>query len=250
VLGCRSVCAYYSPMEFTLDIDLIRRTLKQELKAARSDLRAHGPLPALARAVVRHDAAVTAAHDVGSLACRSGCDWCCHFTIDVRAAEVFAIHDFVESRFSEEARSRVYAEVESNSRLFASLSEDARALQNVKCPFLVDHQCSIYAVRPQSCRNYHATNSVGCEQSYRDPDNQDIDPEFAPGVYQVGVSHVEAFSVALREAGYDVQVYELNGALEAARTLPEARALFEARRQPFADLPGDEVDLEFDDLLP
>lgn len=237
-------------MEFTLDFDLIRRTLKQELAAARSDLSATGPLPALARAVIRQDEAISAAHDVGTLACRSGCDWCCHFTIDVRAAEVFAIQDFVESHFSNEAQSRIYAEVASNSRLFESLSEDERAVQNVKCPFLMDRQCSIYPVRPQSCRNYHATDSVGCEQSYHDPENQDIDPEFAPGVYQVGISHVEAFSVALRDVGYDVQVYELNGALQAARTLPDAKALFESRRQPFAALPGDEVDLQFDDLLP
>jgi Fe-S-cluster containining protein len=237
-------------MEFTLDVDLIRRTLKQELVSGRADIRSVGPIPALARAVVRQDEAILTAHDVHTLACTAGCDWCCHFTIDVRAAEVFAIHDFVESQFSDDAKARVYAEVRANSRLFASLTEDERALQNVKCPFLIDRRCSIYSVRPQSCRNYHATDSAGCELSYRDPGNQDIDPEFAPGVYQAGLSHVEAFSVALSEAGYDVNVYELNGALEAVTAFPEARALFESGIKPFTGLDGEEVELQLDDLLP
>ena len=237
-------------MEFTLDIALIRQTLKRELQDARADIGRDGPISALARALTRQDQAIRAAKDADLLACRPGCVWCCHFTIDVRAAEVFTIRHFVDRQFTDAAKARVYAEVRANSQLFASMSEEARATQNVKCPFLVDRQCSIYPVRPQSCRNYHATDAVGCEQSYQDPENQDIDPEFAPEVYQLGLSHVEAFSVALREAGYDADVYELNGAFAAAETLPEARLLFDSKIKPFSGLIGEEPDLQFDDLLP
>ncbi len=139
-----------------------------------------------------------------TLACGAGCSWCCYFTVDVRPVEVFRILDFVEQTFTPEQKARVYAEVRANRAMLEKLDEDERVTRNLKCPFLSDGRCSIYAARPQSCRNYHATNVAGCQQSYEEPDNLDIDPDFAPYVYQAGGAHVEAFSNAMSEAGYDV----------------------------------------------
>jgi Fe-S-cluster containining protein len=122
--------------------------------------------------------------------------------------------------------------------------------RNVKCPFLSGGRCTIYAARPQSCRNYHATDVAGCQQSFEDPDNEDIDPDFAPWVYQAGTAHVDAFSTAMRDAGYDVRAYELNCALDAARSDLAARERFESRLRPFTSLSGEDVPVEFDDLDP
>jgi Fe-S-cluster containining protein len=170
--------------------------------------------------------------------------------VDVRAAEVFRILDFVEQSFTPEEKARVYAEVRVNSAALRNLGEDERVTRNVKCPLLNEGRCTAYAARPQSCRNYHATNVAGCRQSYEEPENLDIDPDFAPGVYQAGGAHVEAVSAAMREAGYDVNAYELNCALDAALSDPGARERFESRRRPFAGLSGEEVPAEFDDLGP
>ena len=103
---------------------------------------------------------------------------------------------------------------------------------------------------PSLAANYHATNEAGCRQSYEQPENLDIDPEFAPGVYQAGAAHVEAVNAAMHEAGYDVDAYELNCALDAALSQPDARQRFEYGRKPFIGLSGEEVQLEFDDLEP
>src|SRR6201999_2159288 len=97
------------------------------------------------------------------------------------------------------------------------------------CPFLYEEKCTVYDARPQSCRNYHATSVAGCRQSYEQPENLDIDPEFAPGVYQAGSAHVEAVSNAMRGAGYDVDAYELNCALDAALSEPGARERFDSK---------------------
>ena len=237
-------------MEFTLDVELVRDILQREYARADSDIRTLGVLGALARAGQRHDGRLAAAADAGTLACRSGCAWCCYFTVDVRAAEVFGILDFVEQSLSSEERARVYTEVRANSLVLGKLSEDERATRNIKCPFLSERRCAVYSARPQSCRNYHATDSAGCQQSYEQPENLDIDPEFAPGVYQAGGAHVEAFSTAMRDAGYDVNAYELNCALDAALSDPGARRRFESRLKPFIDLGGEEVPAEFDDLGP
>ena len=237
-------------MEFTLDVPLIRHILGQERTQTREQIHSLGVLGALEGSQQRHDVRIAAASDVGSLACRAGCNWCCYFTVDVRAVEVFRILDVVETSFTPEEKARVYSEIRVNSAALGKLGEGERVTRNLKCPFLNEGRCTIYVARPQSCRNYHATNVAGCQQSYEEPDNLDIDPDFAPGVYQAGTAHVEAVSVAMGDAGYDVNAYELNGALDAALSDAGARGRFEARLQPFVGLSGEQVPVEFDDLEP
>ena len=235
-------------MEIALDLPFLREILTQERKLALDEIRSLGPQRALENSQERHDARIASAPDVGTLACRAGCSWCCYFTVDVRPVEVFRILDVVERSFTAEDKARVYAEVRANSALLNSLDEDERVTRNLKCPFLNEGRCTIYSARPQSCRNYHATNVAGCQQSYEEPENLDIDPDFAPYVYQAGGAHVEAFSSAMSAAGYDVNAYELNGALDAALSDPSARERFESRLPPFTHLSGEEVPAEFDDL--
>jgi Fe-S-cluster containining protein len=237
-------------MEFTLDVPLIREILEREHALARAEIRDLGAIRALGSSQQRHDARIAAAPDVATLACRAGCTWCCYFTVDVRAAEVFRILDFVERSFTPEEKARVYAEVHANSVALRKLGEGERVTRNLKCPFLNEGRCTVYESRPQSCRNYHATDVAGCRQSYEQPENLDIDPDFAPGVYQAGAAHVEAVSAALRAAGYDVNAYELNCAFDAALSQPGARELFESGLQPFIGLSGEDVPAEFDDLEP
>lgn len=235
-------------MEISIDPDFVRGILTEEYEQAREEIRTLGVLPALEISQRRHDARIAAAPDVGTLDCRAGCSWCCYFSVDVRAVEIFSILDFVEQTFTAEEKERVRAEVRANSMALNNLGEFERMKRNVKCPFLNAGCCTIYAVRPQTCRNYHATNVVGCQKSYDDPDNLDIDPDFAPWVYQAGGAHVDAFSTAMRDAGYDVKAYELNGAVDAALSDPAARERFESKLAPFTRLSGEDVPGEFDDL--
>ncbi len=235
-------------MEIDLDLDFIRGVLADERERALDEIRTLGAGRALENSQRRHDQRIASAPDFATLACRAGCTWCCYFTVDVRAVEVFRILDLVESTFSAEERARVYAEVRANSAVLRSLGEEARVTRNIKCPFLREARCTIYAARPQSCRNYHATNSAGCQKSFEEPGNLDIDPEFAPGVYQAGNAHVEAFSTALKDCGLDVRAYEFNCALDSALSDPSARHRFESGSKPFLDLDGEEVPTELDDL--
>jgi Fe-S-cluster containining protein len=235
-------------MEISLDLPFLRRILAQEVEQARTEIQHVGVFGAFENSQRRHDERIASAPDVGTLACRAGCTWCCHFSVDVRAVEVFGILDFVERTFSEDDKARVYAEIRANSAALGNLDELERMRRNVKCPFLREGRCSIYSVRPQTCRNYHATDVAGCQQSYEDPDNLDIDPEFAPLVYQAGGAHVDAITAAMREAGYDTNVYEMNTAIDAALSEPGARERFKTKLPTFTRVSGDEVAPEFEDL--
>lgn len=235
-------------MEITLDVALVRGILAQEIERARDEIGDCGVVRAYENSRERHDARIASAADVSTLACRAGCTWCCHFSVDVRAVEVFSILDFIERSLTPAAKARIYSEVRANSAALKDMDEMERMRRNVKCPFLNAGRCSIYAARPQTCRNYHATDAAGCQQSFEDPDNLDIDPEFAPMVYQAGGAHVDAFTRAMRQAGYDTSVYEMNCALQAALAEPEARQRFEAKRAPLKKLSGEDVAGEFEDL--
>ena len=237
-------------MEIDLDLPFIRSILTQERERVGVEIRAVGVLRAFENSQKRHDERIASAPDIGTLACRAGCTWCCYFSVDVRAVEVFSILDYVERTFTSEEKARVYGEIRANSAASRKLSDDERVTRNVKCPFLNAGRCTIYSARPQSCRNYHATDVAGCQKSYEEPDNLDIDPDFAPWVYQAGTAHVDAFSTAMRDAGYDVSAYELSSALDAAMTEVGARERFESRLPPFTGLSGEEVPVEFDDLDP
>jgi Fe-S-cluster containining protein len=236
-------------MEFTIDFATVRKVTSQEHAHAREEIAALGPVAAYQRSRDRHDARLAAAPDASTLACKAGCSWCCHFSVDVRPVEVFSILEFVEQHLAPSEQSRVRNEIAANAAVLEKLSDLERVQRNLKCPFLNEGRCTIYAARPQTCRNYHATNAAGCQKSFEEPDNLDIDPDFAPLVYQAGGAHVDAFSKAMGDAGYDVAAYELSTALTAAMAEPEAiRKRFENKQATFATLQGLDVAAEFMDL--
>jgi Fe-S-cluster containining protein len=231
-------------MEFTIDFELVRGLIAEERKRATMEIASEGPLVAYAHSQSRHDERLAGAADATTLACRAGCSWCCHFTIDVRAVEVFRILDHLATLPLIEQQ-RIRERIERNARTIEQLNEDERARTNIECAFLNEGQCSIYTARPQTCRNYHATDAAGCQQAFEQPENEDIDPDFAPLVYQSGRAHVEAFAKALADARFDSDVYELNTALNAALNEPSTRSRFLSKVQPFTNLGGMAVQPEF-----
>ncbi len=232
-------------MEIEIDFEAVRRLTAEEYAQARQEIDELGVMAAFERSQQRHDARLAAAADAPTLACKAGCSWCCHFSVDVRAVEALQILDFMRRHFSTDDQGRMLAQIRQNSLEVAPLTDLERMKRTQRCVFLADGRCAIYPVRPQTCRNYHATDAAGCKQSFEEPENLDIDPEFAPLVYQAGGAHVDAFSRAMQHAGYDVAAYELNIALAAAAGQPQSRERFEAGLAPFEGISGEDVPTEF-----
>ncbi len=236
-------------MEFTIDFVTVRRIVAQETTQAQSEIASLGALTAYRNSLQRHDERLRAAPDAGSLACKPGCAWCCHFSVDVRPVEVLNILEFMHQTFSVAEQQRLRTEIEANARILGPLDEMQRMQHTLKCPFLSEGRCAIYAVRPQTCRNYHATSSAGCQLSCEQPDNFDIAPEYAPLVYQSGAAHVDAFSRAMQDAGYDIAAYEFSSALaEALAQTAIMRQRFAAGLPVFVATAGADVPMEFLDL--
>jgi len=232
-------------MEFTIDFELVRKLARNEHQLATKEIAELGIMDAFKRSLQRHDQQLTHAADTNTLACKQGCSWCCHFSIDIRAIEAFNIVAFIKKNFSKEHIKQIRMELEANRSLLSTLDDEQRMQKNVKCPFLADGSCSIYSARPQTCRNYHATDSAGCKQSFEQPENMDIAPEYAPITFQTGAAQVDAFAKAIKDAGYPTDVYELNSAVIAVLDDSDnSWVCFTNKVAPF-NLSGHDVPLEF-----
>src|SRR6185436_244333 len=123
-------------MEISIDVPFVSIILTQERERARTEIEQLGVRQAFENSQQRHDERIAAASDVSTLACGAGCSWCCHFSVDVRAVEVFRILETVERTFTAEEKQRVFAEVRANSAVLQNLDDMDRMRRNVKCPFL------------------------------------------------------------------------------------------------------------------
>jgi len=235
-------------MEFTIDFELVRRLAKSEYQLARQEITTLGIAEAFNNSLQRHDAQLAGASDNTTLACKAGCSWCCHFSIDIRPIEAFNIIDFMRKTFDSKRIAQIHNELVANHKVLSELDDEARMRLNIKCPFLVEDRCSIYFARPQTCRNYHATDSAGCKQSFEQPDNMDIAPEYAPITFQTGAAQVDAFAKATQDGGFVMDVFELNSALLEVLENPDATwQRFIKKQSPF-HIAGYDIPLEFMDM--
>lgn len=96
----------------------------------------------------------------GALACRAGCNFCCHLQVMVLPHEAIALFRYLNSRLPRAVAERVRARV----RERAAGTAVGRA-----CAFLVDGQCAAYEARPSACAAYHSMSKERCEASFLDP---------------------------------------------------------------------------------
>lgn len=102
-------------------------------------------------------------------ACAKGCSHCCSLEVSSFPQETFRIARELEARADREALvARLAAHAERNPR-------GTDRLQREPCPFLVDHACSIYDVRPLACRKCMSLDVERCrEMSETIPSNEEM----------------------------------------------------------------------------
>lgn len=108
-------------------------------------------------------------------ACSIGCSHCCHQNIPVHAAEEITITEYVDKEFTlidiKALTSRLrewFRFVNAHTPNVPTLSQyDVRVFgeqiikHRIPCPFLVDDKCSVYPVRPITCRSFYVAEDPG-----------------------------------------------------------------------------------------
>ena len=105
----------------------------------------------------------------GALACRAGCDHCCYQVVGVTAAEAVTIHAHVTRSRGPDELERLRAHVADLYARSRGLSSAERFSAQHPCPFLAGGSCTIYEVRPLSCRGMNSLDASECEARLRDP---------------------------------------------------------------------------------
>jgi len=106
----------------------------------------------------------------GAVACRAGCDHCCYQSVGVTPPEALAIFDHLSRTLSDAELARVATHVAARRAETRGLSAAERFSPGHPCAFLAGGRCTIYQVRPLSCRGMNSLDAAACERRLRDPE--------------------------------------------------------------------------------
>jgi Fe-S-cluster containining protein len=172
------------------------------------------------------------------LACREGCAWCCHKLVGTSVPEVVRIVEFLRQRLSPEqwqaTRERI---CQRDDERRALLKQDSWAAARLPCPLLIDNRCSVYPVRPLTCRGYNSSDAHACERWVQSRNRVQV-PVHAPQ-HRLTTFVLDGIRSALNEARLEGDLLELTAALRIAVMFPDAverwlagEAVFAPARMP------------------
>jgi Fe-S-cluster containining protein len=153
-----------------------------------------------------------------SVACRPGCDHCCHLRVDVFAHEAVALLEHVRRRATADDAARIEARVRANAAAIDALNVEQHRAAGIACAFLHDGLCSAHDVRPSACTTYHSLSRARCEHAFRRPADIGTPRNARPALLELqvfGAAQVEATAAARKAAGLSGGQLELHQALRS-----------------------------------
>lgn len=169
------------------------------------------------------------------LACKPGCNHCCHTPVGVVAAEAVLVAHVVARTFSADDRLALARRMQ--ERKAALETGDAR--RNYLCPLNVGGACSVYEFRPYNCRMFHSFDEAACARLFGGGDTHGHGPLPIDRIRkQFDGLIVASASVAFRALKLDLRMLDFMAALEVALAAGDDRCeRFAAGEDLFSGLP-------------
>ena len=190
---------------------------------------------ALRRALEAYDQLNAARVEQGGIAlvCRAGCSLCCWLRVDVYAPEVFLIADTLRRELPPPELEALRGRLATHAELTTRLTVLEHATRNVACPLSRDGWCSVYAVRPHTCRRHHSQDLAACQFTHEHPEDMTF-----PGAHDAALFHDLTEAMGMHGAvyeylGFDATVYELGSALEEALADPACWRRWSRKKKAF-----------------
>jgi Fe-S-cluster containining protein len=185
---------------------------------------------AIAAAAVRE--AMTQQPPRAPLACREGCAWCCYKTVGTAAPEVLRIAAHLRQTLTPEQLHSTQARIKALLEQRRAQRPDRRSRARLPCALLVDDRCSIYPVRPLTCRGFNSSDARQCERSL-EPGSQVAVPAYAPQ-QRLYTFVLDGMRSGLEESHLDGELLELTAALDIALSVPDVAERWLAGEKVFA----------------
>jgi Fe-S-cluster containining protein len=153
------------------------------------------------------------------IACKSGCSYCCRaLKVSVSLPEIFLLKFHVTSLPAAESVALRQRIADIYSRTLDNNAQE-RLLQHESCPLLVDNRCSVYEVRPLSCRAAVSLDADACRRAYA---GEKVKINMPQRYFEALKTSSLLLLATMSAAGLDCRSYELNAALHIALSEPDA----------------------------
>jgi len=205
----------------------------EELAADIAACTSPGEFDRAARSALSHFDQITERAQV-KVACREGCSLCCaSLRVDVFAHEVFLIARHVRDHFSAEEMSNLLLRLAEHSSKVSLLTPFEHATRNIPCPLLRHGRCSVYSVRPHSCRRHHSTDFAACQLTFDHPTDLDIPAAHDRQLFRELTGAMQEHIAAYEASGFDYTIYELGTALQEALEDPSCWQHWQGHEEAF-----------------
>jgi hypothetical protein len=155
----------------------------------------------------------------GGIACRAGCNFCCHLRVMVYPHEAIALFRYLGSSMPKEQADLV------RQRLL--VDGQPEGVVGSPCAFLVDGRCSAYEVRPSACSGYHSLSRERCEHAHEAGGSAPEGIPMSQAMRHVAETLNGGMQSGLRDAHLDTGLIELQSGVA---TLLRKPALIERWR--------------------
>jgi Fe-S-cluster containining protein len=156
------------------------------------------------------------------LACREGCAWCCHKVVGTTEPEVLRIGRYLKDTLPADAYAATVSRVDHIKQERERLREDGWAARRLPCALLKDGSCSVYPVRPLTCRGFNSSDAAACENHVVSRSAGKV-PIFEPQL-NIATFVLDGTRAGLAAVGMKSDLLELNAALKIAFCDPSAES--------------------------
>jgi Fe-S-cluster containining protein len=153
------------------------------------------------------------------LACKRGCDHCCHRPVGTNAATVLRIAASLRERLSDVEFAATLARVVALDAQTHRASWTPTERPPLACAFLVDHECTIHAVRPFVCRAWNSADADACLRALG-VDSVEMRFDLFQRTVFAGIE--KGLQAAVKSHHLDAGDLELTAAIRVAMENPEA----------------------------
>jgi hypothetical protein len=165
--------------------------------------------------------------------CHAGCSLCCSLRVDVFAHEVFLIARHIRSHFTAMEVSDLLSRLAEHSAKVSTLTPFEHATTNIQCALLRDGRCSVYSVRPHSCRRHHSVDFAACQFTFDHPTDLEAPAAHDRDLYKELTAAMQRNIDAYSTSGFDYTIYELGTALHEALDYPSSWEHWQGHEEAF-----------------